>query len=116
MKLTSEYILSLEAGREMDRLVGLHVMNLDIVDDTLPQLPKYYLPEYERTIFRDVPLYSSEISASWEVVEKIKQELQDVTIHDDPYSGVTVAISLISVVKDKTVPLAICKAALIGTL
>lgn len=70
--MTKEEILAMVPGRELDRLVGGLVMSLDIVDDTLPQLPKYYLPEYERTIFRDVPLYSADISAAWEVVEKMR--------------------------------------------
>jgi hypothetical protein len=61
-------------NREIDRLVAEKVMNMDMVEDTLPQLPKYYLPEYEKTIFRDVPLFSSDISAAFEVAEKLREK------------------------------------------
>lgn len=68
--LSREEILAMPAGRELDALVAEKVMGLDIVSNGLKYEPRYYLPEYERTYHRAVPVYSTDISAAWEVAEK----------------------------------------------
>lgn len=122
--MNREDVLGMKAGRELDALVAKYVMQLDMVDDTLPQLPKYYLPEYERTIFRDVPLYSSDISAVWEVVEELNgkfsfniKRLGDYFYQDPEYGWQALFTSREALmVTAKTAPEAICKAALLSAM
>ena len=120
MKLTREEILSLLPGRELDALIAKHVMGLDMVEDQLPQLPRYYLTDYEKTIHRDVPLYSSDISAAWEVVTHLKSKYWYFMLSDenegweasfywDPHRPAYEALSA-------EAPQAICKAALLASL
>lgn len=119
--MNKDEILAKEPGRELDALVGRLVMGMDLVPDCLPQLPKYYLPEYEKTIFRDVPLYSFDISAAWEVVEKMSKEEYPLTMDNNHWTGhfdcgfYINDVTLIQV-EAPNAPEAICKAALIALL
>lgn len=96
--MTREEILAMKPGEDLDALIELHLF-----DKT-------------RSMYFKPTKYSTSISAAWEVVEKIKQEMQDVTIHDDPYQGATATISLMSVGKAPTVPHAICIASLLAVM
>lgn len=55
--------------RERDAWVAEKVMGLELSDNMLAAYPKYRLPDYP-DYFRDVPNYSTDISAAWEVIEK----------------------------------------------
>lgn len=123
MTLTRENILAMSNWRQLDALVAEKVMGLDMVEDTLPQLPKYYRPEYERTIFTDVPLYSTEISAALEVLEKMRNNkiYLDIRIWPDEYQVLPHQDEnnkLIErwIVQRPSLPEAICKAALLAVL
>lgn len=120
MPVRIEDVREMKSGRELDRVIGGVIMGLDIVEDTLPQLPKYYLPEYERTVFRDVPFYSSSISDAWEVVEKMRTEYKKyVTIHDNAHLNYDVRFSGFhspEFVRLSSLPEAICKAAVLAYL
>jgi len=96
--VTREEIERMEPGKKLDRLVTEKVFGKEVK-------PGHFCRRY-----------STDIAAAWEGVEAIKRELQDVTIHDDPYQCVTVSISLLVVARDITAPLAICKAALLAQL
>ena len=116
MTLTREEILAMEPGRELDALVADKVIGMDLVEDTQLQLPRYYLPEYDRTIHRDVPLYSSDISAAWEVLEYMQDsgwswdmKMNNLAKEVEVRIGRGQAVS-------KSVPEAICKSALIANL
>ncbi|ODA10530.1 BC1872 family protein [Paenibacillus polymyxa] len=55
--------------RERDAWVAEDVMGLELVEHMLAAYPKYRLPDYP-DYFRDVPNYSTDISAAWVVLEK----------------------------------------------
>ena len=121
MTLTREEILAMDNWRKLDGLVADKVMGFDMVEDTLPQLPKYYLPEYERTIQRDVPLYSSDISAAWEVVDKMNERDEhslalEFYPNEKEWGADFDEFAVSSQAVSKTAPEAICKAALLAVL
>ncbi|MEK4185644.1 BC1872 family protein [Paenibacillus sp. FSL L8-0494] len=116
MTLTREEIQTLTPGRELDALIAEHVMALDMVEGQLPQLPRYFLTDYEKTIHRDVPLYSSDIAAAWPVLERMQvlgwswdMKMNNLANEVEVRIGRGQAVN-------KIVPLAICKAALIANL
>ncbi|MNC03295.1 hypothetical protein D3C75_506960 [compost metagenome] len=114
MTLTREEILATSPGRELDSMIADKVIGMDLVEDTLLQLPRYYLPEYDRTIHRDVPLYSSDIAAAWEIVNNNKRwfSLQ--------WNGMEficeIGIDSPCRIGAKEAPEAICKCALLAVL
>ncbi|MGV2359829.1 MAG UNVERIFIED_CONTAM: hypothetical protein MIN83_00245 [Paenibacillus polymyxa] len=55
--------------RERDAWVAEKVMGLELSDNMLAAYPKYRLPDYP-DYFRDVPNYSTDIGAAWEVSQK----------------------------------------------
>lgn len=114
MEITRKQVMVMEAGREMDRLVGGLIMGLDLVEDTLPQLPKHYYPGYDRTVFTDVPKYSTDISAAWEVVENMRTlHKRYITIFDNPHLNYDVRFDgTIEYERLSNLPHAICRAAL----
>lgn len=116
MTLTREEILSMEPGRLLDSKIAELVMGLNMVDGQLPQLPRYYLSEYENTIHRDVPLYSSDISAAWEVLERMQDSGWSWDMKMNNLANeVEVRIGRGETIS-KSVPEAICKSALIANL
>ncbi|MDG0056954.1 hypothetical protein MMB75_25345 [Paenibacillus sp. P2(2022)] len=58
--------------RERDAWVAEKVMGLELSDNMLAAYPKYRLPDYP-DYFRDVPNYSTDISAAWEVIDKLSK-------------------------------------------
>jgi hypothetical protein len=106
----------MKAGREMDALVATEVMKQAVVQgancmwecgsETGPGLTHTYRAT---TGFYDpVPLYSTSISAAWEVVEKMRH-LDPMVSWDDPKWEVS--FSDVWAIAD-TAPHAICLAAL----
>lgn len=118
--------------RDIDRLVAEHVMGLHIEDGMLterwiadadyvaqfsemdPQAPKLGQQIILRNI---VPFYSADISAAWQVVEKLKRLNADEDIHIEHLYGEW-AVSTCHTddwefnTSAATAPLAICLAAL----
>jgi hypothetical protein len=102
--MTKEEILAMEAGRELNYLVAKHIFNMDNTD---------YIP------------YSENISAAWEVVEKIGQNKFKVEIlrsSDGKYFATCKKVGSVSdklfevYAKADTAPEAICKAALLAVM
>ena len=123
MTLTREQIMNMPEGRELDTLVAQHIMELTIVPDGLKYSPRYYLPEYKETYHREVPNYSTNISAALEVVEKMRKnkiyldirvwpEEYQVLPHQDEHNKLIEHC----IVKSPSLPEAICKAALLASL
>jgi hypothetical protein len=115
-------ILEMEPGRELDALIAEKVMGWT---DFSPIDPKYDhsvgVNGYRRNFARrpnkereePIPLYSSDISAAWEVVEKMND--WDISIiKAGDYCEV--AFGSQQPIIRKTVQEAICKAALISVL
>lgn len=101
--------------RERDAWVAEKVMGLELSDNMLAAYPKYRLPDYP-DYFRDVPNYSTDISAAWEVLEHVKcddysvggsAELAEHYVEFQQEGNYSQAHA-------KTVPEAICLAALIA--
>jgi len=116
--LTREEIKNMPAGREMDVLVGKNVMHLDLWygDPTGFDIPENV--DYWRTDTRDsddelclrCPYYSTNIARAWEVVERFTDvEIEKAGLNYGCLIGVELVIAI-------TVPLAICRAALLVTL
>ena len=63
------------AGREMDALLAEKVMGYTLSELSLPAYPKYKLFDIESGEFsgyvKEVPHYSTDIAASWEVVKRM---------------------------------------------
>lgn len=92
-KLTREQMLAM-TGRELDALVAEHVMGLEITPDGFKYEPRYYIPEYRKTLHRAVPDYSTDMGDAWKVVEKIRSDLkQYITIIDNPHLAYDVRFS-----------------------
>ncbi|MDP9676256.1 hypothetical protein J2W97_002251 [Paenibacillus jamilae] len=106
--------------RERDAWVAEKVMGLELSDNMLAAYPKYRLPDYP-DYFRDVPNYSTDIAAAWEVLEK--PEIMDrIQIGLYPTSfGKWIAKSYMAGyencrIQADSAPEAICLAALIAVL
>lgn len=112
--MTKEEILAMRPGRELDDLTAKKVMGLKLCGDTTQTFVlriNTYFP---------VRCYSSIISAAWEVVERLEgmNAKWVCSNKDDGYEFWIGGDSdhLVAVVKCKTLPEAICKAALIAVL
>ena len=100
--MTREEILGMEAGFALDTLVELHVFN------------------HTKSMYLQAGPYSTDIKAAWEVVEKLVTSNKRVMIYN-LIQGFKVKIFLstgevIVNINAKTVPEAICKAALLAML
>ena len=75
-KLTDEEIDSLQAGRVLDALIHKHIFdfdNIDLYEGIWPENRTNQYPGTENDWVKDsVPHYSTDISAAWEVIEKVK--------------------------------------------
>lgn len=99
------------AGREMDALVAEKVMGWANIRGAVV--------EQNTNIVRDVPSYSTDIAAAWDVVEKINTkkcfiELKSTfpTWFAGIFKGFGHNYEIIECANEKTAPLAICRAAL----
>ena len=142
--MAKEEILAMEAGKELNTFVeeklfnhrcevrwcnwlpqgyfevqsygqGREAMGGGLLDEN-ESLPCYM--EGEKWVV--VPFYSTDISAAWEVVEKMVKEYGDFVIdYDDSYNGGQWSASVDKLrvaALAKTAPEAICKAALLAKL
>lgn len=109
------------AGREMDALIAEKVMGYTLSGLSLPAYPKYKLFDIESGEFsgyvKEVPHYSTDIAAAWEVVEKMKNYLfvcgrTDDGIWEAYFFPVNSGIGKLSEAHGDTAPSAICRAAL----
>jgi hypothetical protein len=108
--MTKEEIMQLE-GRKLDEQIAKQIFDL-IVDNAL-----WFTFERVDSDFRPLKAYSSDISAAWEVVEKILSKGLSIKLECE---GEDYAFWIIDGGKKiyeygKTAPEAICKAALIAT-
>lgn len=123
--MTREEILNMPAGREMDALIAENVMGIESVafnDETK-------CPECESTmrfcgsrswcsschewIYSPYKEYSTDISAAWEVVEKLGIIFQETCIDNDKDWRCYFDNACASA---ETAPLAICRAALLAVM
>ncbi len=94
-------IREMKAGRELDALVAEKVMG------------QYFRNEWYKLYNDTIPCYSTDISAAWKVVEKIKKEFVGISdplncnIWECSFTFKTSALG-------ETAPLAICRAALLA--
>ncbi|MFD0673944.1 hypothetical protein [Cohnella sp. GCM10027633] len=90
-KLSREQILSMPAGREMDKLVAEKVMGYEWVNP--PIVGNYIEMPYAWDKENDEPFYSwypsSEISTAFEAVKKMNDYGYDFAIESDTESGET---------------------------
>ena len=73
----------MEAGRELDALVAKHVMEWEDISEQYPGCsPKWFVPDEKfarkrggtRILELLCPAFSTDISAAWEVVEKLRTD------------------------------------------
>lgn len=115
--MTREELEQMPAGREMDALIAERVMDYKLIDgpESL-EVGKmmYYTPD-------QIPAFSTNIGAAWLVAEKMNRDYFTLEIHSSvlsgagvrfwgPNSGPTYSATA------ETVPLAICRAALIAVM
>jgi hypothetical protein len=138
MNLTREQILAMPAGREMDALVAERVMEIRVYwhhyyltgDGKLTKCGPFLNGQDScESVNRKVAGYSTDISAAWRVVEKMRDALGhwELAHHIDdprkcyaefggeyePYDGWHTCKGCALA---DTAPLAICRAALLATL
>lgn len=90
--------------RQIDALVAEHVMGW--ADDGWPRDPQGMGHE-------NFPKYSSDISIAWEVVEKMRADLWNVTVYIQDTQGCTMhKYNESYYLKADSIPLALCLAAL----
>ncbi len=100
--MTREEILAMEPGRELDKLVFIFVMG-----GRIPEPP----------LRARIMNFSSDISASWEVVENMqKTNLVRLSVNEGDYICKIGGDLLCYTSFGKTMPEAICKAALLAIL
>lgn len=109
--MSKDEILAMKPGRELDALVAEKVMGLPKPYETRPGGDWVYNVQDSFVPVRTLKRYSTDISAAWEVVEKMDADSFDLKIiKSGQYNEVTIG--------DKTVVRvnileAICKAALL---
>ncbi|AIQ29341.1 hypothetical protein P40081_15170 [Paenibacillus sp. FSL P4-0081] len=73
MTLTREEILSRSPGREMDRWIQEHVFKVDLSGFHWARVGNSMFKNTDGAVtWVDIPDYSSDISAAWEVADKLK--------------------------------------------
>lgn len=108
----------MEAGRELDMLVSKEIMGANYPRLTQETIETFgYERSYDGGGWNiNVPDYSTDISAAWEVVEKCSHMSMEKTVHDDGgitfYCEVSINNCMIQWADADTAPLAICRAAL----
>jgi len=125
--MTRDEILKLEAGREMDALILKHIFNADVIwkDSVINSVgfsPAGFHGKWPNSSHvYSKGGYSADISAAWEVVEKLKSIGLELLL--DNYSPnwscdftETLEVTSEKEVSADTAPLAICRAALLATL
>jgi hypothetical protein len=127
--MTRDEILNMPAGREMDVLVLVSVMGIEYSEKDGENYREWSNCYTERAcfVFRDIPHYSADISAAWEVVEKLRDTSDDepdywtitdlgnawrVTSNWAHHDGDIENFSI----EAETAPLAICRAALLAVM
>ncbi|MFD0587997.1 hypothetical protein ACFQZE_08265 [Paenibacillus sp. GCM10027627] len=125
--LTRDMLNTMKPGKELNGLVATHVMEITEVDWL------YDYPWFKDTdgTYRAVNEYSKDISAAWEVVEKIDEGKRGISVSKSPYYDDVwiVEISIFEadeegkihivdkfIAEAKSAPEAICKAALLAVL
>ena len=117
--MTREEILALPVGRELDALVALRVYGLE----EITVVGKHYFIDPLDT---PLPLYSTDISAAWEVVEKVQERYNFFLAYNHKTKDFQVFIDVPNEDEDATIihyeydaptaPEAICKAALLAVM
>jgi hypothetical protein len=118
--MTKKEILAMKPGRELDKVVGEIVFGYEVkifLFQGFAPDPYYRTPsQYGRT-YEFLPNYSTDISAAWQVVEKLFREGYGLLmIGDVDKFTVILAADMNYKAEAKTAPEAICKAALLAKL
>lgn len=130
--MTREEILTLPAGPEMNALVAEKIMGLTLVPTEVVlhdgSLRMVLMVEGRR---RSAPSYSTDITAAWEVVDKLtSREYVKVRVSQSLYHGRCCQIAaadltqrgdddpvcIDAMIFAESVPLAICRAVLLATM
>jgi hypothetical protein len=103
--MTREEILAMPAGRELDAIVAKAIGYVSLTTHWNPI----------DNMYGTLPHYSTDISAAWEVVEKLQQDFMfiDIFSTSDSYN---VLVTNGDAVNAEKAPEAICKAALIAVM
>ena len=112
--MTRDEILNMPAGREMDALIAENVMGYQWgykhAFSTLPTWSK-------NGIVVTLGDYSTDISAAWEVVEKLRgKRVMEISITKKSFWCTVYATGRNINEKADTAPLAICRAALLAVM
>ena len=109
--MTTQDIDKLEAGRELDALVAQAVFNEEVRQKrAVHDIDNLYISGE-----LPLPQYSTDISAAWQVVEKIKHTLFIIRQDDAWFIGSSDKLyhdNMNIISEAPTAPLAICRAAL----
>ena len=116
--MNAEDILKMEAGREMDLLVSKLIVSKKIPATSWHNGETIYYEDINENELRKMPDYSTDISAAWEVVKKLKEisAFVEVTLYDCGHNSCKLNPFKNIYVEADTAPLAICRAALLTTL
>lgn len=111
--MTRDEILNMPAGRELDALIAEKVMGLKVdyeFDEVLEPRVPFLVDKYDEWGY--LPNYSTDIAAAWQVVERFESHCTMNNVH-----GIWECyLPDFAIGKDKTAPLAICRAALLAVM
>jgi hypothetical protein len=127
--MNREEILHLDKGQEIDTLVASQVMGWQVETDPyrVKRLEHYFSPPKNGKWWRkpdggwqnSPPAYSSEIDAAWQIVDRMNsrgQTLFMLKAVDSNQAAFDHPVANPSYVTEKTLMMAICKAALLATM
>lgn len=116
--MTRDEIMNIPAGRDMDKLIAEKIMALTGIRWSTSYPTDWIYSNGEYVVGKNLgwdalPRYSTDISAAWEVVEKLRHRgLFQINVwHNDMCQ---VNLSNCDAVVSETAPLAICRAALLA--
>ena len=116
MKPTKEQVLAEPAGRQMDACVAEIIFSYE--DMGFEISPRYQKPtDHGVEVLYDLPHYSTEIAAAWEVVEKMREKYGFLLTDETPWIAELIDCDFLRITGEaETAPLAICRASLLSVL
>ena len=113
--MTHDEIINMPAGFEMDSLIAVSVLGMELVKNDGDAGGEFWIGNFGLTLGqmpkRDLPQFSTDISAAWDVVEKFQGTAVRIT-KAYGMGGVVYWVRIGDIdVCAPTAPLAICRAA-----
>ncbi len=115
--MTRERVLAMKAGRELDADIAEKIMGIKVHFEYSPDGPVYLLDSTLLNGRYHVKNYSTNISAAWDVVEKMQEtKLVRLFANGEDYICKIGGDLMFCISKCNSMPEAVCKAALLAVM